>query len=448
MCFNKKYPTSSTHRITRETSRHELFFTREAAGLQFRSKYPYQFSGLLERQNIITSFLENEDIVYRGDVQASPGYSPLGVAQEATIIARMEDDPGTSVSDSSGAASEDNERASLAPRLTLTDWVRSPKRLITYSRRHRGRLVEGNGRFSGEDQVGGENASAPLAGSGRSSRRESQAMVVQGEASVNFRLLSMAYLPCFRGPAPMVDARQVVMGVLSTGPVQSADWWTGVCHRASTRLIGVSDIGGFLDDGNLQFGIEYRQVAKKGLMPVKVGRMRDIEKVMGRIRDDPDLQAISTYQNQFSGSAFSTTEIHLPKPTDPEKRWEVRFDTLEVITVLGRYDYKRRGHMILWDDDSIFPLAPGTTIVIPTGTKRVSFLPVAADEKQFLFRQYFHSSILRWVEKGGYSDSSADREAATSEEVAAGLAAWEAERSRRAQTSQKLFSKLSDVYTL
>ncbi|KAF7372594.1 hypothetical protein MVEN_00122200 [Mycena venus] len=326
MCFNKKYPTSSTHRITRETSRHELFFTREAAGLQFRSKYPYQFSGLLERQNIITSFLENEDIVYRGDVQASPGYSPLGVAQEATIIARMEDDPGTSVSDSSGAASEDNERASLAPRPTLTDWVRSPKRLITYSRRHRGRLVEGNGRFSGEDQVGGENASAPLAGSGRSSRRESQAMVVQGPSPGNIgwkmRLrhgliihdprrrvsTSACYLwltfPCFRGPAPMVDARQVVMGVLSTGPVQSADWWTGVCHRASTRLIGVSDIGGFLDDGNLQFGIEYRQVAKKGLMPVKVGRMRDIEKVMGRIRDDPDLQAISTYQNHLYNQFF------------------------------------------------------------------------------------------------------------------------------------------------
>lgn len=151
---------------------------------------------------------------------------------------------------------------------------------------------------------------------------------------------------------------------------------------------------------------------------------------------------------EFSGSAFSTTEIHLPKPTDPEKRWEVRFDTLEVITVLGRYDSNRRGHVILWDDDSIFPLAPGTTILIPTGTKRVSFLPVAADEKQFLFRQYFHSSILRWIEKGGYSDSTADREAATSEEVAAGLAAWEAERSRRARTSQKLFSKLSDVYTL
>ncbi|KAJ7205392.1 hypothetical protein C8J57DRAFT_1405486 [Mycena rebaudengoi] len=136
------------------------------------------------------------------------------------------------------------------------------------------------------------------------------------------------------------------------------------------------------------------------------------------------------------------------KPTDPEKRWEVRFDTFEVITVLGRYDHKRRGHMILWDDDSIFPLVPGTTILIPTGTKRVSFLPVAGNEKQFLFRQYFHSSVLRWVEKGGYSDSSADREAATSEEAAAGLAAWEAGRSWRAQTSQKLFSKLSDAYTL
>ena len=76
MCFNKKYPTSSTRRITRESSRDELFFAREAAGLQFRSKYPYQFSELLERQNIITSFLENEDVVYRGDVCTAVFYTP------------------------------------------------------------------------------------------------------------------------------------------------------------------------------------------------------------------------------------------------------------------------------------------------------------------------------------------------------------------------------------
>jgi hypothetical protein len=77
MCFNKKYPHSSTRRIvTRETSRDEVFFTREAAGLQFRSKYPYQFSDLLERQNIVTSFLENEDVVYRGDVCTAVFYTP------------------------------------------------------------------------------------------------------------------------------------------------------------------------------------------------------------------------------------------------------------------------------------------------------------------------------------------------------------------------------------
>ncbi|KAJ6549702.1 hypothetical protein B0H19DRAFT_1264620 [Mycena capillaripes] len=159
MRFNKKYPPSSTRRITRESSRDELFFSREAAGLRFRSKYPYQFSELLGRQNIITSFLENEDLVYRGDVQAYPGYSPLGVPEEAAIIASMEGDDDTSASDSYGTASEDNERASspfvLAPSPTVTDRARPPQRLITYARRHRGRRVEGNGRSVESPEVTG-----------------------------------------------------------------------------------------------------------------------------------------------------------------------------------------------------------------------------------------------------------------------------------------------------
>lgn len=150
---------------------------------------------------------------------------------------------------------------------------------------------------------------------------------------------------------------------------------------------------------------------------------------------------------EFSSSALSTTEIHIPRPGDPEKRWEVQFDTVEAITVLGRYDDTRRGHLILWDDDNIFQMVPGTTVLIPSGTKRSTFLTVAGNEKQFLFRQYFHSSVLRWMEKGGYSDTAFEWEASESEEAAGRLVGWEARRLRRAQTSRKSFSKLEDVFT-
>ncbi|KAJ7807494.1 hypothetical protein B0H14DRAFT_2525689 [Mycena olivaceomarginata] len=269
------------------------------------------------------------------------------------------------------------------------------------------------------------------------------------------------------------------MGVVSKGPLSSQDLWTAICQRATMKLMSVYNNGCFLDDdGNecdLRFGIEYRQTAK-GQIPVNIERMRNVEKVIGRIGDDPDLQAISAYQNQlyeqffpqgyamlaqsmaelesrkiasaeFSGSVLSTTEIHLPRSMSPRKCWDVRFDTIEVLTVLGRYNDKRRGHLISWDDGSIYDLPPGTTVLIPSGAKSRSFVPVTANEKQFIFRQYFHSSILRWIEKGGYSDSSCEREATESDDAAVRLADWEARRGRRMLNTRKTFRRIVEVYT-
>lgn len=69
MCFNAEYPAHTRRRITRESSRNHILFPRDAPGLQVRSKHPYNFLDLLERQNTITSFLEEKDPVYRGDVR-------------------------------------------------------------------------------------------------------------------------------------------------------------------------------------------------------------------------------------------------------------------------------------------------------------------------------------------------------------------------------------------
>jgi hypothetical protein len=68
------------------------------------------------------------------------------------------------------------------------------------------------------------------------------------------------------GPAPLTDDRQIVMGVVSKGPLSSQDLWTAICQRATMKLMSVYNNGCFLDDdGNecdLRFGIEYRQTAK------------------------------------------------------------------------------------------------------------------------------------------------------------------------------------------
>jgi hypothetical protein len=62
------------------------------------------------------------------------------------------------------------------------------------------------------------------------------------------------------GPAPLTDDRQIVMGVVSKGPLSSLDLWTAICQRATTNLMSVYNNGCFLDDdGNecdLRFGID------------------------------------------------------------------------------------------------------------------------------------------------------------------------------------------------
>ncbi|KAJ6561833.1 hypothetical protein B0H19DRAFT_907829, partial [Mycena capillaripes] len=96
--------------------------------------------------------------------------------------------------------------------------------------------------------------------------------------------------------------------------------------------------------------------------------------------------------------------------------------------------------IILWDDGRVIPLRPGATILFPAGTKRFSFMPVGQNETRYMFRQYFHSSVMRWVEKGGRSDTEFDSKANADEDMA-----WKLKREGRAKAAVKTFCKLDEV---
>jgi hypothetical protein len=81
--------------------------------------------------------------------------------------------------------------------------------------------------------------------------------------------------------------------------------------------------------------------------------------------------------------------------------------------------------------------------LFPAGTKRYSFVPVAPHETRFLFRQYCNAGVLRWLEKGGQTDSEFDL-LASSEQTEA----WEEKRKNRGKAALKKFSKYGDVYII
>ncbi|KAJ6453620.1 hypothetical protein C8R47DRAFT_1181241 [Mycena vitilis] len=70
------------------------------------------------------------------------------------------------------------------------------------------------------------------------------------------------------------------------------------------------------------------------------------------------------------------------------------------ITAFGRFDYKKGGHLILWDCRLILEFPPGCTIIIPSAAIFHSNIPIAPHERRYSFTQYTAGGLFRWVEHG------------------------------------------------
>ncbi|KAF7294446.1 hypothetical protein MKEN_01437100 [Mycena kentingensis (nom. inval.)] len=165
------------------------------------------------------------------------------------------------------------------------------------------------------------------------------------------------------------------------------------------------------------------------------------------------LKTKNGYRGAYSNSVFSTCEVRYLDPRESEemlerKEWQVPFADPFVVTVVGNWDPRRGGHLMLHDDGTMMPLRPGATFVVPAGTKRYGFVPVGEGEHQYMVCQFFHGSVLRWMEKGGMSDPRLDTLALRMDPAA--LRKWKAYekiQARRRVLAKRIFSTISDVYS-
>ncbi|KAK7030304.1 hypothetical protein VNI00_014226 [Paramarasmius palmivorus] len=67
---------------------------------------------------------------------------------------------------------------------------------------------------------------------------------------------------------------------------------------------------------------------------------------------------------------------------------------------VGGYDYKKGGHLILWDLRLVIEFPPGTTILLLSAVLRHSNVAIGETERRFSFTQYTAGSLFRWVERG------------------------------------------------
>ncbi|KAJ7716562.1 hypothetical protein B0H16DRAFT_1741225 [Mycena metata] len=478
--------------LRRGRSSTKFTFGRHTLSTPIRSQTAYSFVDALQFENELVIHREDGDPVYRGDVRAHESCAPYLVPLHLQPDVDSDNDteiptrpvtpetPSTSALDNRGLS----PLSPSPPSPTVTDIVEaSPRTLITYARRDRSHTARA--RREAEAELAGKVAAAKkrlthlVVGRPkprRSGRLHRELSLQENSPGVytTAGLVASGHTVEEIDPealTPLVDNQDCVMGLISGPPKGQGKWWTYLLKQMQKNMSRLYRNGEFSNLGHqeasVRFGASFGELGPK---PHRVLQKRANVEEVRRIERSPAFQEVSAWQNYlfkyaapavyahardlveqlrlrhgictpFPDSVFTTCEIAFcDVPNTSRKNWEATFYAFEAITSCGDYDWKERGGIIFWDDDRIVPLRPGTTVVFPGGTKRYSFIPVAAHETRYIVRQYCHASALRFVEKGRCD---ADFEADASEGE---VEAWETKRARRGTAAARMYSKLKDLF--
>ena len=70
------------------------------------------------------------------------------------------------------------------------------------------------------------------------------------------------------------------------------------------------------------------------------------------------------------------------------------------ICALGNFDYKKGGHLVLWDCKLVIEFPPGAVIFIPSAVCCHFNTVIQEGEDRFSFTTYSAGGLFRWVEHG------------------------------------------------
>jgi len=65
------------------------------------------------------------------------------------------------------------------------------------------------------------------------------------------------------------------------------------------------------------------------------------------------------------------------------------------ITALGSFDYRKGGHLILWDLDLVIEFPPGVTIFVPSAVTSHSNVTISEGEHCYSVTQYAAAGLFR-----------------------------------------------------
>lgn len=94
------------------------------------------------------------------------------------------------------------------------------------------------------------------------------------------------------------------------------------------------------------------------------------------------------------------------------------------ITALGKYDWQKGGHLVIWDLKLVIEFPPGTTVLLPSAMLCHGNTRVQPGEEQFSFAMYLAGGLFRWVEHGFQLESKYQEIAKKVKDVASNVGAW------------------------
>jgi hypothetical protein len=109
------------------------------------------------------------------------------------------------------------------------------------------------------------------------------------------------------------------------------------------------------------------------------------------------------------------------------------------ITALGWYDYRKGGHLIIWDLRLMIEFPPGATFAIPSAVLRHSNVSIQQGEKRFSITQYTSADVFRFVNNGFKRNVTLEQEM-TKEEAQA----WADAAKGRYAEGVKMYSTLDE----
>ncbi|KAI0038966.1 hypothetical protein FA95DRAFT_1504822 [Auriscalpium vulgare] len=80
------------------------------------------------------------------------------------------------------------------------------------------------------------------------------------------------------------------------------------------------------------------------------------------------------------------------------------------VTAFGNYDYKKGGHLILWELKQIIEFPPGSTILLPSALITHSNTPIQDGETRQSFTQWCSGDLVRWHAYGQRTEETLHRE--------------------------------------